>query len=268
MKMQFVKLVTFLIIITPAVCQAIPLTFTIDGTIDGGTYDDVTIMSTATVGMTNGDISHMYVQNLGTLNFYNGNLGQADLWDSGEFNLEGGSFGNTLSLNNSSTFNLNSGTFNGLIYSYDYSHITIDGGQAPGIEFDMSSYAIADVFAGNVTIDSLDLRQYSVNNIYGGEVTFNCYPWIDDNSQLNIYGGDITFTQGFSLREDAEINVFYSGVIYNKPGGIIIGYNLLDNSNFMLDQFTYSEIGQINFVPEPTTLLLFAFGGLLLRKRS
>lgn len=251
-----------------SLCQATSVTFTEDGTIDGGIYNDVTIMNTATVGMTNGDVSRMYVQNLGTLNFYNGNIGQADLWNSGKFNLEGASFGNTLSLNNSSLFNLNSGTFDGLIYGYDYSHITVNGGQAPGIELDMSSYAIADIYAGNVAIDSLDLHQYSVNNIHGGDITFNCYPWIDDNSKLNIYGGDITFTQGFSLHDDAEINVFYSSVIYDKPGGIIIGYHLLDNSEFMLDQFTYSEIDQINFVPEPTTLLLFGLGGLFLRKRN
>ncbi len=242
-----IQKIVILLVLMPVLCHATTLTFIIDGTIDGGTYDEVTIMNTATVGMTNGDASRMYVQNLGTLNFYNGNIGQADLWNSGEFNLEGASFGNTLSLNNSSLFNLNSGTFDGLIYGYDYSHITVDGGQAPGIEFDMSSYAIADIYAGNVTIESLDLHQYST---------------------LNIYGGDVLFNNGFWLDDDAEINVFYSSVIYNKPGGIIIGYHLLDNSEFMLDQFTYSEIDQINFVPEPTTIFLFGLGGLFLRKRK
>jgi len=248
MRVQLSKIL--LLFLLPAVGHATSLIFTEDGTINGGTYQDVTIMNTATVGMINGSVYNMYIRNLGTLNFYNGVISQADVWDSGKFNLEGASFGNTLSLNNSSVFTLNNGLFDGLIYGYDYSRAAINGGQASGIEFDMSSYASADIYAGNVTIDFLSLHQYST---------------------LNIYGGNVLFNNGFWLDDDAEITVFYSSIIRYKPEdphSPIIGYKLLDGSDFMLDQFSQSEIEQINFVPEPATLLLVGIGGLFLRGRK
>ncbi len=229
----------------PAICQATSLTFTEDGTIVSGAYDDVTIMSTATVGMTGGIVGDMYIQNLGTLNFEGGTIEGAELWSSAKFNLEGASFDNTLSLNNSSIFNLNSGTFSGLIYGYEHSHSSINDGQALGIDFEMSSYAIADIYGGEVTIDFVHLHGDSV---------------------LNVYGGDVTFTNGFSLYEDGEINVHYSDII--EWDEIITGYHLLDGSEFMLDQFSQYEIDQINFVPEPATFLLLGLGGLLLRKKK
>lgn len=243
-KMQIkISRIVFLLLFTPALCQAIIITE--DATIDGGTYDDVTIMETATVSMTGGTVGDMYIQNLGTLNFEGGTIEEAQLWHSGIFNLEGASFDNTLSLNNSSIFNLNNGIFSGLIYGYEYSHSSINSGQALGIDFEMSSYAITDIYGGEVTIDFVHLHGYSV---------------------LSVYGGDVTFTNGFSLTEDAEINVYYSGLIYEDEH--IIGYQLLDGSNFTLDQFTQAEIDQMNFVPEPATFLLVGLGWILVRSRK
>ena len=85
---------------------------------------------------------------------------------------------------------------------------------------------------------------------------------------LNIYGGGVTFQNGFNLRDDAQINVYYSDIIYHEYDPFIIGYQLLDGSEFMLDQFSPSEIDQISFVPEPATLFLLGLGAIALRKNN
>jgi len=269
MKTKFINIMLLLALLTPAVVQA-SLVFTEDGEITSGTYHDATIMNTATVAMSGGSVDEVTIQNLGKLNFSNGTINnQIQIWDSGTLNLEGASFGGELYLNNSGVFNLNSGSIDGSLYGYDYSYLRFDGGQAPGVDLDMSSYSICDIYNGNLTMDSLNLLQYSEFNVYGGDLFFNTYVWLEDQAEINIRGGNILFGEGFSLNDEAKINVYYSSAIYDKPGGIIVGYHLYeDNSEFMLDQFTYSEIDQINFVPEPATMLLFGLGGLFLRRRS
>jgi hypothetical protein len=232
-----------LLLLLPALCRATSLTFTTDGTIDGGDYDGVTIMSTATVAMTNGSVYHMYIQDIGTLNFYNGTITQTNLWNSGTLNLEGASL-TGLQLYNSSTFNLNSGTFDGLLTMGEYSKVNINNGQVVNAWLESCNFGITNVFAGNVTWDNVSLYEYSA---------------------LNIYGGNVLFNNGFQLGDNAEVNVYYSSVIYDKPGGSVVGYYLLDNSEFMLNQFTYTEIDQINFVPEPATLVIFGFASPIFR---
>ncbi|MBN2138172.1 MAG: PEP-CTERM sorting domain-containing protein [Sedimentisphaerales bacterium] len=241
--------IMLLLLLMPMLCRATSLTFTEDGTITSGTYDDVTIMDTATVGMSGGDVSRMYVQNLGILNYSGGTIGQTELRDAAKLNLEGASL-TGLKLFNSNIFNLNSGTFDGTFEMYEYSEINVNGGQVVNADLQSYNFGITDIYAGDVTWEGVDLYQHSV---------------------LNIYGGDVLFNDGFWLDDDAGINVFYSSIIRLKPEdpySEIIGYNLRDGGEFMLDQFAQSEIDQINFVPEPTTLLLLGLGGLLLRKRK
>jgi len=249
MKFKFIIMLVFLAVFVPIVCQADSLIFTEDGTIDGGTYDDVTIMSTAEVSMNNGSVGNMYIQDLGKLNYYNGTINQTELRDSAKLNLEGASF-SSLKLFNSGEFNLNSGTYSGLLEKYEYCQTNINGGQVLNGGLLSYNYGITNIYDGSVTWDGVDLYQDSV---------------------LNIYGGDVLFTNGFWLDDNAEINVFYSDIIRLKPEdplSQILGYYLLDGSEFMLDQFSYAEIEQINFVPEPATLLLLGLGGALLRKRK
>ncbi len=250
-----------------SLCQA--TTFTTDGVIDGGTYSDVTIESTATVDMTAGTVETMLIRQSGTLNFLGGTIqDEIYLYDAGILNLEGANFQGTqgMWMYNASEFNLNSGSLTGVIDLSNYVNVSINGGQVINGELNSNYYAITDIHDGDTAWDSVLLCQFSKLNVYGGTVNWQSIG-ILESAVLNIYGGDVTFEHGFNLSGDnAEINVHYSSVIYDKPGGIIIGYHLLDNSEFMLEQFTYSEIDQINFVPEPTTLVLLGLGGLFLRK--
>lgn len=240
--------IVFLLLWMPMICNATSLVFTEDGTIAAGTYNDVTIMDTATVSMTGGIVGDMYIQNLGKLNFEGGSINQVELRDSSTLNLEGATF-DSLQLFNSSVFNLNSGTFNGWFQGGEYIEIIVNGGQVINTQVDTYGYAVIDIYGGEVTWDFVRLHGYSV---------------------LNVYGGSVSFNNGFNLYEDGEINVYYSSIIHREPGdpySEIIGYHLRDSGEFMLDQFTQAEIDQINFVPEPTTFLLFGLGYLFLKRR-
>ncbi len=248
MKKKLIKIMIFLAALAPATCQA--LTFTDDGVINGGTYDNVYIENTATVDMTAGVVGNMYIQNLGTLNYFDGTITEIELRNSATFNLKGSSLsGSTLSSWGSGNFNLNSGAYQGTLDMWEYGHNILNDGQLTATLANFYDYVITDVYGGNVTWDFISLHGYS---------------------ELNIYGGDVSFNNGFNLHEDAEINVYYQSVIETERPYELLGYILLDGTEFLLDQFTSSEIEQINFqyVPEPTTLLLFAIGGLFLKRQK
>lgn len=96
---------------------------------------------------------------------------------------------------------------------------------------------------------------------------------IDRHAELNIYGGEVTFNRSgwgstFRLSSSAAFNVYYSDIIYGSGETDILGYHLLDGSEFMLDQFNQEEIDLITFVPEPATFVILSLGGILLRKRK
>ncbi len=236
--------ILILLLFMPILCQATTLTFTDDGTIDGGSYDTVDIFYTATVDMTAGSVGEMYIHNLGTLNFHGGSIDGMQLWNSGTLNLEGASL-TDIELFDSSIFNLNSGIFEGIFEAPSYITININDGQVNQGDGRLRDYAIANIYGGDLTWEMLSLDGYAV---------------------LNVYGGNVVFEHGFSFQENSEFNVYYSSILYYDEH--IIGYQLLDGSNFMLDQFTQYEIDQINFIPEPATFLLLGLGGLLIRKRK
>jgi hypothetical protein len=235
-------------LLTPALSHAI--IFDEDGVIDGGTYDDVYIINTATVDMTAGIVGTLYVENAGTLNFSGGTISEIELRNSATFNLENSSLsGVTLSSWGSGNFNLNNGSYSGWLESWEYSHNTISDGQLLDVQANLYDYVVTDIYGGNVTWDFMSLHGYSV---------------------LNIYGGDVSFNNGFNLHEDAEINVYYQSVIETERPYELLGYVLLDGTEFLLDQFTSSEIEQMNFqyIPEPTSILFLFFGASLIRKRN
>lgn len=257
-----------LLFLMPVLCQA--TIFTEDGTISGGTYSDVTIESTATVSMTAGNVESMLISQMGTLNHYGGTIGQEIyLQNSGTLNLEGATFQGTqgMSMFNDSVFNLNTGYLSTSMELNDYVEANINNGQITDSSLNLNSYAVTNIYDGDTDWDNVMIGQFSTLNIRGGSAVWDSIS-ISQNAILNIYGGELTFTQGFNLQDEGEINVYYSSIIYHEYDPIIVGYRLLDNREFMLDQFSQSEIDQINFIPEPTTFLLLGLGTIMLRKRK
>lgn len=90
---------------------------------------------------------------------------------------------------------------------------------------------------------------------------------VEEDSVLNLiagYGSDLSATGG-------EINLYAYDVVYDSSiggsgGGIIEGKYYYDDSYFGYDLFP-GTVSHVNVVPEPSTLLLFSLGGLLLRNR-
>jgi hypothetical protein len=123
---KVILLFTVMLLVGSGSTQA--LIFDSDGTIDGGTYSDVTIESTATVDMTAGTIETMLITQMGKLNFYGGTIqDEISLQDSGTLNLEGASFQGTqgIWMYDASLFNLNSGSFAGTLDLSNFVNVSV-----------------------------------------------------------------------------------------------------------------------------------------------
>jgi hypothetical protein len=252
-KIQDILILVFLL---PALCQATPIItdFYEDGTIkNGDVYDIVRVWDSATVDMTGGQVNQLNALESATINFSGGTVLQGiSIINNSKFYLNG-------------ALNLSSYYLFGINYPAEF---YIDNGMFNGRLGTDGHVTISD---GSVNIGLLLANNNSITDIYGGIVTFTDDVSLSRDSVLNVYGGEVTFNgnsfgEAFSLSPDAAFNVYYSDIIYDGSGSHIIGYHLLDNSEFMLSQFTQTEISQINFVPEPTTFFLLGLGAILLRK--
>ncbi|HBG77314.1 MAG TPA: hypothetical protein DDW84_00500 [Phycisphaerales bacterium] len=278
-----------LVLLIPALCQA--MTFTDDGTIGPGYNESTEIRNLATVGMTGGNSSNVWIRDYGTMNFSGGTVSHVRVENVGTMNLLSSSF-RDIELRNSANFNIDGGQFEGRIATWDSSTININSGYVQQGWLESVNYTVANFYGGDTAWNFLTLRDYAIANIRGGNIHFTSFDlhgfaslnvfggqialdipvslFLRDSVTLNIYGGgSAILSNGFYLEDNSQINVYYSSIIYNEPGKCgppILGYRLIDGSGFLLNQFTQTEISQINFIPEPMSLLLFGFGLLALRK--
>lgn len=252
MKLGIILRILALLALTPGVCQAVIVDyFYTDGTIqDGDVYDIVRVKNDATVDVLGGQVSQLHANDSSTVNLYAGSVGYVGIQNTGVFNLQG-----TLSSRvdmSSGTFNINSGIFDDEILATG-GRINVDDGTV------------------NIASDSV-ITNFTIMDVYGGAISFNGFA-IDRHAILNIRGGDVTFHRDslgytFRLSSWGAFNVYYSDIIYDSGETDILGYYLLDGSEFMLSQFNQEEIDLMTFVPEPATFLILAIGGILLRRRK
>jgi hypothetical protein len=107
----------------------------------------------------------------------------------------------------------------------------------------------------------------SIVDIYGGKVLITL--GADANSVVNLYSSDLI--EMVSLWDNSVLNLYAYDVIHHATGGYsddgwIEGKYILDDTEFSIDLIKDS-FSNINIVPEPSTLLFFSLGGLILRKK-
>jgi len=85
--------------------------------------------------------------------------------------------------------------------------------------------------------------------MYGGLVTDSLNAW--DSATVNIFGYDLVKTS--------------SGGAYGY--GQVYGY-WFDDTPFTINLSTAETYSHITLIPEPTSLLLLALGGLLLKRKT
>lgn len=209
--------------------------------------------------------------------------------------LEGGSIPprNPLVAFEDSIINISGGDIYNLI-AYDSSQMTISGGSIN--YFSPSGDSQIDILGGSIT--SLNANSRTKADITGGEITSiqaNEYSEIDilggliidlyarEHSQFNVSGGQ--FGEWIAAGGDAAITIIGSGfavdgtdVGYGELLSITGGYyegepqrlltGTLLNGDPLEVPFRIGESGRVILVPEPATLLLLSFGGLILRRKK
>jgi hypothetical protein len=146
--------------------------------------------------------------------------------------------------------------------------------------FDLFDSSELNVYGGNVGL-FLWAHSLATVNIYGGTL-FDL--WISDCSTVNVYGGFVsTFLENNPVPSTATVNFYGWGFEYKAEGG----WEYLDDpadgwwvsslTGYGFDGTPITYFGlpdpglnpNIRFIPEPSTFLLCALGGLwLVRKRK
>jgi len=116
------------------------------------------------------------------------------------------------------------------------------------------------IYDGNVHQGISSLHSSTVN-IYGGILTLD-YLDILYSSMLNIYGGDLLVGNSPGFSESSTVNIY--GYDFNYGSNRLTGF-LSDGSPFIFNELAFDEYSHMNLIPEPTSLLLFGLGALLLR---
>ena len=129
----------------------------------------------------------------------------------------------------------------------------------------MYNDATADMFGGDVyKLETFDITGF---DIFTGVMDILD---VHDNSTINIHGGSLG-TLGAA--DDSSVNLYAYDVTYHPTGGHydrgwVEGRYLNNDLYFNFDLVHMGSFSHINVVPEPATLLLFALGGLMLRKHK
>jgi len=151
-----------------------------------------------------------------------------------------------------------------LWYSSGYNTFTDSDPQ--GEEIFVENDAVLDFLSGNAT--GLRVIHTATANIHGGSITYDLYT--SQDSVSNVYLVDLEI---LTSAHNSIVNFYAYDVVFYGTGGInnegyMTGTFYQDDAGFAIDFWNAETISHINIVPEPATLLLLGFGGLLLRKRK
>jgi len=166
------------------------------------------------------------------------------------------------------------------VYMYNEASAEIIGGEI--WELYMYNSTTADISGGYVSI--LLGQDTSSVDVYAGSDLYLLRP--NDSSTANVEGGeiDVIFTLGSSVTYiygglideiDADnlstLYLYIDNYDFDPTGGtrgagLITGTWIDDGGNFSISLQDTDTIEHINFVPEPSTVCMFAIGGLVVKR--
>jgi len=158
------------------------------------------------------------------------------------------------------------GAICGNIWAYNYSTVTVYDGLIG--ELNAMDNSCINIYGGSISPYSLRAWNSSVINLYGGNVG-NLLS-IRGDASINLYGSNFR-VNGFGLSEGDKlsdycelIDGYYTGVIT----GILSDGSCLNNTFKIFKSGDWEGIGDIYIIPEPCSVALVGFGGLLVLWRG
>ena len=181
--------------------------------------------------------------------------------DNTTVNMYGGSadFISTFDL---STLNIHGG--NADVGAFENSVINISGGN---IEHATAlGYGTVNFFGSEYT-DSLRIMDFGIVNMESGIVERIS---IDNSSIANLYGG--TISDYITSYDSSTINIYGYDLIKNNSGGSygdgqVSGF-WMDGISFRIDLRGQETFGNVFLIPEPCSMILLAFGSLILTRKK
>jgi len=150
------------------------------------------------------------------------------------------------------------------LYTRESSSANIFGGSVGGVF--TWDHATTNLYDGG-SVSSLGARgQSGVVNMTGGSVE---YLGSIESGTLNLYGGCIT--DSLYCSDFAVVNIFGYDLVKTSSGGRY-GYGQVhgiwfDDTSFMIDLNGSETHSHINLIPEPSSLVLFTLGVLLIKRK-
>jgi hypothetical protein len=264
--------VVLVVLVHPGtVSYATTIAFYSDGVIQKGeTYDKVDVYDTppahTTVDMTGGQVNRpgMFTYDATTVNISGGYVNSLRTYGSSIVNILGGSVcdsGSYVISHDSSTVNLyEGGTLHGLSFG----------------EFHLQDSSVFNIYGGDALLFVMPF-DFGVVNVHNGYVYAGIQP--HEYSTINVYGGCIeTFWENIGVPDTATVNIYGYGLEYNPQGrwkyhqDPTEGWWISKLTGYGFDGTPITYWGlpdpalnpNIEFIPEPSTVLLCALGGLWL----
>jgi len=231
MKTKVITILAAVMFLPLSQVQAVDIDFYSDATIqDGDLYDLVRLYDTPP--------DHTTVDMTG------GSVHNLRSYDSSIINMTGGEI-QTLEAFNMSTANISVGNVNS-VFTWDKTTTNLyDGGSIFSLGAGVSG--TVNMIGGNT--EYLRAGDFSIVNLFGGTINIYLNAW--DSATVNIYG------YGFDYDPSAG----------NWNGGQLTGL-WLDDTPFIIDLAGSGTYSHINLVPEPGSLILFALGAFLIRRKK
>lgn len=219
-------------------------------------------------------LDYQTTNNPGThLELVDGTIGQLDSHRNATITMTGGSVGGKLEASGSSTITMISGSVGGNLTAHGGSTVTMSGGSV-GNYFQARMNGII-IMAGGSVERGLEAINNGTITMSGGSVG-TLGAGINGTIYLNGTGFKVdgqTLTYGDKLSDFVPLVVYRpDGNIYDCYTGTVTG-TLADGSalNTLFAIYNTGDLAgtaDIYIIPEPATVILLGFGGLILRSRK